>query len=175
MQVFEVTGRAVRREKFHVVWRCGAPWPVTDRKAGISGVTHQLRLFRKSNDPALDELVLKEQVIDDETGLPKMLKVKDEQGRLVDGTRPMMRVKLDPGTGAPVRRPLHWCVRGDGSRVVECYVDTFELAKTDELLDILAIIEVPLAEVTDISQCKDGESYEKLVVANSKPRRGSVK
>jgi|GEM_PF-3581881 hypothetical protein len=183
MKVFEVTGRSVRREKFHVVWRCGAPWPVADKKNGLASVTHQLRLFRKASDPKFDELVEKEPVIDDETGEPKMLKDKD--GKPTD--KPMMRVRINNGTGAPVRRALKWCQRADGSRVVECYEDTFELAKTDDLVDILSVEEVK-GPVVSIADAENGESYEALVAREGrkpevvpfaesfeKPRRGAVK
>lgn len=187
MKVFEVTGRSVRREKFNVVWRCGAPWPVADKKSGVASVTHQLRLYRKANDPMFDELVLKEHVIDDETGKPRLM--KDDDGKPIKG-KPMVRVKVDAGTGAPVRRPLKWCQRADGSRVIECYEDTFELAKTDDLIDILAIEEVK-GPVVSIADAKNGESYEALVARAivpvdapdeeqsvdtfEKPRRGAVK
>ena len=170
MQVFEVTGRAVRREKFNTVWRCGAPWPTTDKQSGVSSVTHQLRLYRKASDPQFDELVIKDPVIDEETGEPKMLKVKNAKGDLVDGSRPMLKVRQSPGTGAPVRRPLKWCLREDGSRVVECYADTFELAKGDNLFDLLDTREVPNDEVVSIENAENGSNYEKVVAA-SKPRR----
>ena len=170
MRVFEVTGRAVRREKFNVVWRCGAPWPTVDKASGVSSVTHQLRLYHKASDPNLDELVLKEEVIDDETGLPKFL--KDRDGKPT--TRVMTRIKQDPGTGAPQRRRLTWCTRADGSRIVECYSDSFELAKNDNLIDILDVREIDVTEVVSIEGVEPGSSYEDIE-RSARPKRAVAK
>lgn len=170
MRVFEVTGRAVRREKFNVVWRCGAPWPTVDKTNGVSSVTHQLRLYHKASDPNLDELVCKEEVIDDETGLPRLL--KDRDGKVT--AKVMTRIKQDPGTGAPIRRKLTWCVRADGSRVVECYSDAFELAKNDNLIDILDVREIDASEVVSIEGAEPGSSYEEIE-RSARPKRAVAK
>jgi hypothetical protein len=149
MKVLEVTGRAMKRQRWQDApyWRCGAPWPTTG-----PAVTHQLRLVTK------DELELTELVVDEQTGLPRS-KV-DAQGRSTG--EPERRTVISIGSGAPMRRALKWCVRADGSRVVETLADSWERAQSDELFEVLDVKEVPLTEIVSIADAAPGSQFEKV-------------
>jgi hypothetical protein len=105
-----------------------------------------------------DELEIHELVIDEQTGLPRAK--KDALGRSTN--EPERRVKVSIGSGAPMRRELKWCLRADGSRVAECYSDTWDRAQSDELLEILDVKEVPLTEIVSIADAAPGSQYEKV-------------
>jgi hypothetical protein len=100
----------------------------------------------------------------DESGLP--IFVKDANGRPTATVE--TRTKIDPGTGAPVCRRLTWCQRADGSRVVECYSDTLEFLRRDELIDVDEITELAPSEIVDIADARPGESFERFLARRVK-------